>query len=665
MSDLLNKLPVDKLTQEEFFFRTLKIQVSGLWMSPPIFVPFVVTPFLKRVFSSSWDDSSGKRLVFPCKNLPQFSRPEYAAEACHDQLLPELGSVAAVCMGKSTLHKAFWGAFPRIALQHRRPGARGVTRRAVRLRRHVAAGLRVLGAAGVAGLGAGWYALRATLRALGEEGDTEWAAFSTWAYLRSLPHTARAISWSVRSALEYKWLAFAKKGLVSSDEYAELLAELHEERGTRLVHVLQANGGIYVKAGQLASTMSIVPAEYRELLESLQDAMPPRSASEIEVVLLKELGAHSWELFETFEPEARAAASLAQVHRATLPGGQPVAVKVQYPGLEVAVAHDMGTMRLLAAAAAWIFPDVRLGWIVDSLSSSIADEMDFTVEAAHAARLNLCLAERRRGGLAGSCSAPRVVPELSAARVMTMEWVDGCKVSDAAAMEAMGLNPEQVGELLLHVFADLTFRAGFVHGDPHPGNLLVRRRDGDRRSGAAGEAEVVLLDHGVYLELDEKLRDLYAGMWCCMLVGDMAGAVRSATALAGTRAGALLPILLQPGALSRERRRGLREESGIRGVGDAFRLVDEVVPPKLVEAIKVGAVVRIIAARLGVPRWKRQLINAYHAAHRAPRWSARWKALAAVWMLEAYHTWLLALRLAAEGLRRPFAGAAAAAGLAA
>jgi len=198
--------------------------------------------------------------------------------------------------------------------------------------------------------------------------------------------------------------------------------------------------------------------------------------AKVEAVFYKDLGMYTEDLFESFEPEARAAASLAQVHKATLPGGRAVAVKVQYPGLEVAVAHDMGTLRLLASAATLVFPDLRLGWIVESLSKSIAEEMDFRVEARNAKKLSQMLAHRRPGGSVGTCSVPELVPGLCTQRVLTMEWVDGCKVTNASCLEAAGLRPKQVGELLMHVFADLTFRTGCVHGDPHPGNILVRRR---------------------------------------------------------------------------------------------------------------------------------------------------------------------------------------------
>mmetsp|Transcript_4944 Transcript_4944/g.13817 ORF Transcript_4944/g.13817 Transcript_4944/m.13817 type:complete len:417 (-) Transcript_4944:9-1259(-) len=389
--------------------------------------------------------------------------------------------------------------------------------------------------------------------------------------------------------------------------------------------------------------MSIVPVEYRQLLEALQDAMPPRSMNEVEAVFYKDLGMYTEDLFESFEPEARAAASLAQVHKATLPGGRAVAVKVQYPGLEVAVAHDMGTLRLLASAATLVFPDLRLGWIVESLSKSIAEEMDFRVEARNAKKLSQMLAHRRPGGSVGTCSVPELVPGLCTQRVLTMEWVDGCKVTNASCLEAAGLRPKQVGELLMHVFADLTFRTGCVHGDPHPGNILVRRRqrrEADRWDPSVeGQPEIVILDLGVCIELEKGMKEAYGLMWCRMVVGDFAGAARAGSAIAGGRAGALLPLVLQPGALSKAARRDLRRENGIDKLQDATHLIDDMVPAELVDTIKVGMVVRSIASHLGVSSTRRQLINAYHAAHSVSGRLLKWRALAVVWGLEALEAW--------------------------
>eukprot|EP00873_Tetraselmis_striata_P009905 jgi/Tetstr1/430169/TSEL_020001.t1 len=511
-----------------------------------------------------------------------------------------------------------------------------MTARSAGRRLRVGVAAATAAAAAAAAGGAGWAVARPDAGWLAEAaGEAEWARVSAAAYLQSLARTARTVAWVVGSARAYSAMpareGVGKGGIKAPEAVATAMAEVHRQRATKLVEVLQTNGGIYIKAGQLASSISGVPAEYRAALQALQDAVPPRPMEQVEAVLFHEFGAHSSDLFSFFEPEASAAASLAQVHRATLLSGEDVAVKVQYPGLQLAVAHDLATLRLLAGAAGWMVPSVRLGWVVDSLAESLRDEMDFQVEAAHAGRMAVHLATRSR--TPGSAVTPALVPSLCSERVLTMEWVDGCKITDLECLAALGLQAEQVAELLLHVFADMTFNAGFIHGDPHAGNLLVRRaRD-------AAKPEIVLLDHGVYVELDKDVRQSYAALWCCLLLGDRAGAEAAGAGLAGRRVGALLPLLFQPGALSREERRRLRAAHGIHTHEDVFQLIEDEMPPPLVQAIKISAMVRTIAGHLGVPSSRRLAVNASHAAALQPRWQTRWAVQLTLWAVEAAQWW--------------------------
>mmetsp|Transcript_32254 Transcript_32254/g.57711 ORF Transcript_32254/g.57711 Transcript_32254/m.57711 type:complete len:544 (-) Transcript_32254:75-1706(-) len=465
--------------------------------------------------------------------------------------------------------------------------------------------------------------------------EAEWAAFSAAAYFASLGRTAQVLWWALGTAAQYNVFFAAHPDGREEAEYRQALAELHRTRAVKLVGVLQANGGIYIKAGQLVSSLGAVPLEYRHLLQVLQDAVPARSMEEVETVLFREFGAHSAALFSSFEPQARAAASLAQVHRATLPNGEAVAVKVQYPGLELAVAHDLATIRFLADMTTKLVPGVRLHWVVESLAASLATEMDFQVEAQYAERMAAHLAERGPFGRLGTCTTPDLVPELCSRRVLTMEWVDGCKITDIDCLDAVGLSSTQVAELLLHTFADMTFRSGFIHGDMHAGNLLVRPSDGRKNS-----PEIVLLDHGVYVELDEDVRRSYAAMWCALILGDLAGATAAGVALAGGRAGALLPLLFQPGALSKEERRALREAHNIRSPEDVFQLIEEDMPPPLVQTIKIGSIVRTISGQLGVPPTRRLVVNAFHAASLQSRWQTRWAVHLMLWAVEARQWWL-------------------------
>ncbi|CAL8467426.1 g6964 [Coccomyxa elongata] len=433
------------------------------------------------------------------------------------------------------------------------------------------------------------------------------------AVLASVPRTAWAVSWGVRSGLAYVRCMAAHTDR-SSEEYRRELAMLHSACARRLVRLCQSNGGVYVKAAQLLSTAQTIPVEYRTALEVLQDQAEPRPYADVEHAILRELGMPIGALFAEFEPEARAAASLAQVHKARLADGREVAVKVQYVGLETAVNADVTTLSLLAGTAARFFPGAfDFGWVLSELRANLAKELDFRLEADNAQHLAAAFAGRR------GVAVPQPVPELSGERVLTMEWIDGCKLTDMDALVAMHVHPRDVAIELLHAFAQMTFVDGFVHGDPHGGNILVRPHPSPQRfwyrwfGGQWLEPQLVLLDHGLIVEIPDTLRQQYCQLWCSFVLNDTATATAVATQIAGKRGGELLPKLLRPGALKSEaQRRALRTQAGVSNIGDLGRLL-EGLPRPLVDFLKVSAITRGAATRLGSSIHDRLRINATYA----------------------------------------------------
>ncbi|EIE24434.1 ABC1-domain-containing protein [Coccomyxa subellipsoidea C-169] len=429
------------------------------------------------------------------------------------------------------------------------------------------------------------------------------------AVLASVPRTAWAVSWGVRSGLAYVrcMVTHSDRG---SEEYRHDLALLHGACARRLLRLCQSNGGVYVKAAQLLSTAQTVPAEYRTALEVLQDQAEPRPYADVELAIQRELGLPIGALFVEFEPEARAAASLAQarsipslcltspdaqVHKARLADGREVAVKVQYLGLETAVNADFTTLSLLADAAARFFPDsFDFGWVLTELRQNLAKELDFRLEAANAQRLAAAFAGRR------GVAVPLPVPELSGERVLTMEWIDGCKLTDMEALVAMRVHPHDVALELLHAFAQMTFVDGF--------GFWYRWFGGQWQ-----EPQLVLLDHGLIVEIPDALRQQYCQLWCSFVLNDQATAAAVATQIAGERGGELLPKLLRPGALrSEEQRRALRSQAGVSSIGDLGRLL-EGLPRPLVDFLKVSAITRGAATKLGSSVPDRLRINATYA----------------------------------------------------
>lgn len=299
-----------------------------------------------------------------------------------------------------------------------------------------------------------------------------------------------------------------------------------------------------------------------QVLEALEDRLPPRPFSDINKVIIAELGAPAQEVFTSFNPSATAAASLAQVHRAITKDGLEVAVKVQYPGLQSAVSADLVIIVALAKAAAIFFPATDWRWIFSELRTKLEQEMDFTHEADNAARLAANFSGRR------DVAVPKLRRELSTRKVLTMEWIDGVKVSDVAGLRRLGLAPRKVGLTLLSASAEMMCVHGFVHGDLHPGNVFVRALP----SGAPPllrmlpwlrrpSPQIVLLDHGLYFELPAHMRQLYCMLWCAFVLNDAATARTAGVQLAGERTGKALPELLKPrdwSAMTRDERRKVR-----------------------------------------------------------------------------------------------------------
>ena len=274
-----------------------------------------------------------------------------------------------------------------------------------------------------------------------------------------------------------------------------------QDRAARLRRHLTALGPAFVKLGQVLSTRAdVLPASYCRELAELQDNLPPAPREHAAALLEREMGGVPVASLFAHElpPEPVAAASLAQVYRARLRDGPEVAVKLQRPGLAAAVALDATILRAMARVARTLFPlrsDV-VG-IVDELVGRIFDEMDYVAEAASAARFGADYAGDggAGAGLAGLVRAPRIVPELSTRAVLVMEWIDGARLTDVDAMLASGLAPKDALDRGVRCSLHQLLGTGFMHSDPHPGNLVVAR-----------DGALVYLDFGMVVEVPETAR---------------------------------------------------------------------------------------------------------------------------------------------------------------
>jgi ubiquinone biosynthesis protein len=275
----------------------------------------------------------------------------------------------------------------------------------------------------------------------------------------------------------------------------------------QLVVTLGALKGAFVKAGQFAAVrLDLVPAEVRPALASLRDRVPARPFTEIRTVVEAELAAPLEARFETFEPDPIGAASIGQVHRATLLDGTPVAVKVQYPWLRRSLRADLAWLRLLLRLLGRRGRRFDGGRLFEEFARGMAEELDFEREAASAR----AIAENLAGE--PQIVVPEVHAALSTGRVLTMTYHPCVPVTDAAGRARLGVTGVDVLALVARAYAKQVFVDGLFHADPHPGNLFVVDE-----AQAATRPRVLFVDFGLSRRLDPALRhEIRAAMYALL-----------------------------------------------------------------------------------------------------------------------------------------------------
>lgn len=325
----------------------------------------------------------------------------------------------------------------------------------------------------------------------------------------ALVRFARTAYVGSRIAMEYKYTVGPVEAAhgTGSAEYAAARHAVDLNSATALLELCRLHGGLFTKLGQYVSTLNhALPVEYTATLAAVQDRAPSRPWSEVQVVLERELGPARGRLVRV-DPQPIAAASLAQVHKGVLDDGSHVAVKVQYPDLERVMLTDLEGIRILLSLVSLIWPDYAYSWLLPEFESSLRNELNFNQEAANAERVAAMFASNPR------VHVPRIHADLSTRRVLVMEFIDGVKVSDHAGMAAMGVPEPALASTISRVFGDMIHVHGFVHCDPHPGNLFVR-------VNPTGQWQLVVLDHGMYRRLTPHFRAAYCRLWKALVMRD-------------------------------------------------------------------------------------------------------------------------------------------------
>ena len=268
--------------------------------------------------------------------------------------------------------------------------------------------------------------------------------------------------------------------------------------GVRIRNVLEDLGPSFVKLGQIASTRSdVLPADVVAELKKLLDDVPPVPATEIRARIEVSLGAPVSELYETFDDSPLAAASVAQVHRATLrtsEGVREVVVKVQRPNIAETIASDLDLLHSFAALLEKAIPESRsyspVG-LVQQFDRAMQNELDFTTEKENAVRFASNFRDFP------GARFPSVYGEASSKHVITLEYLNGAKIYDAVRQ---GFKGRDLARLAMNIVVKQIFDDGFFHADPHPGNVLVL--------GSPEKPEYALIDLGMVGRLGPRMRDL-------------------------------------------------------------------------------------------------------------------------------------------------------------
>lgn len=283
------------------------------------------------------------------------------------------------------------------------------------------------------------------------------------------PHPFSAIQERLSVVRRYRELA----GLARAEGVGPFQRQ-HTERSpiaeaARTRRVLERAGGVYVKLGQIAATrVDLLPAEVCAELAKLQNRVPPESREGIAAVLAAELGDDLDQIFDQFDWEPLAAASIGQTYRATLRTGERVVVKVQRPGIASTMERDLAALRMLAEFVQRRTPfgrDVRTGDLLGQFAVSLRAELDFRREAEAMVELT--------ARLDGTVRVPRVHLHLCTRRVLVQERFEGCTVADLDRLAAAGTDRTDLADRLLRSTIDQVMRLGYFHADPHPGNVFA------------------------------------------------------------------------------------------------------------------------------------------------------------------------------------------------
>jgi predicted unusual protein kinase regulating ubiquinone biosynthesis (AarF/ABC1/UbiB family) len=282
------------------------------------------------------------------------------------------------------------------------------------------------------------------------------------------------------------------------DKWTDREGQNKQRRAEQLRHILTCLGPTFIKVGQALSTRpDLIRKDFLEELIKLQDRLPPFDNSIAFAIIERELGAPANEVYREISAEPIAAASLGQVYKAVLPTGEEVAVKVQRPNLRPVICLDLYLMRWAAARFGRYLP-LNLGHdltlIVDEFGTKLFEEIDYQNEGRNAEKFATNFQDTPE------VKVPAIYWRYSGRKVLTLEWINGFKLTDTENITALGLDPKEIVKIGVTSGLQQLLEHGFFHADPHPGNLF-----------ATYDGRMAYIDFGMMDQLEEETKETLAG----------------------------------------------------------------------------------------------------------------------------------------------------------
>ncbi len=293
----------------------------------------------------------------------------------------------------------------------------------------------------------------------------------------------------------------------AKDRISEEEQQFTQTRWERIRLIMEELGPTYIKIGQMLSNRpDLVPESLIKELEKLLDRVPPFSTEKAKEIIEQELGRPINELFLYFDEKPIGSASIGQVHRARLIGGEDVVVKVQRPNAKRQVIADLSLIKEFVKLTESYFIKagiLNLLEIVDTFARSLQNELDYFIEARNLEQFRTLNQDDE------NLHIPKPYRDLSTKKVLTIEFISGCKINDIPTLKSWGLRPKDIARKGLNIYLKQIFEVGIFHADPHPGNILVKPN-----------GKIALIDFGMVGKLMQSQKYAFAGVFISLAKKD-------------------------------------------------------------------------------------------------------------------------------------------------